>query len=128
MKGRRWTRLPNRWVLWGVAQTSLIPCVLSPAALTQVSQDLLSGVMAWRSRHASPRMCSCAAQVQAVNRRAVLRPAGNRAKEKELFEIQVTVKDIAFGQAVGPLEVQWCDDLHRGDCVRNIGRELRNFL
>ena len=72
-------------------------------------------------------MRSRAAQVEAVHRRAVACPAGQGPHEEELIQAQVTVEDIALGQAVDALEVERGQDLagdHRGRDVRCVLADL----
>jgi hypothetical protein len=50
-------------------------------------------------------MDAAAAQIKIVNRRLVIRPARDRAHEKELVEHQLTVVDVAFGETLDLFEI-----------------------
>ena len=68
------------------------------------------------------RVRAGAAEVEALDRRAVLRVARDRPHEEELLEVQVAVEDVALGQAVGALEVERRQDLPRDDGAGHVGR------
>src|SRR5450432_3453125 len=63
-----------------------------------------------------------AAEIESADRRAILRPAGYRAHEEELLEVELTVKDVAFGEAVGALEIERGEDLAGDDGAGDVGR------
>ena len=69
-----------------------------------------------------PGMGARAAQVEALDRRAVARPAGHRPHEEELLQGQVAVEDVALGQAEPALEVERRQDLRRLAPRRHVGR------
>ena len=60
-------------------------------------------------------MDSAPAQIKVIDRRLVVRPAGNGTHEEELIEHELAVVEIAFGEGVGLFEVEGCDDVRIGD-------------
>src|SRR5687768_8623610 len=68
--------------------------------------DPFGGVLARRAHDATAGMRRRPAHVQAIDRRRVARPAGNRAQEEQLLERQFTLEDVAFGQTEHALDVK----------------------
>src|SRR5207237_1599757 len=63
--------------------------------------------VAARSAHdAAARMRGRSAHPQIANRRRVLRPPGNRAREEQLLERQLALEDVAFREPELALEVE----------------------
>ena len=58
------------------------------------------------------------------NRRAVLRPSGNRPQEQQLLERQLALKDVALAQPPFALEIERSDDLAVQDQRLQIRRVL----
>ena len=73
--------------------------------LEDIGKDLPRRVLAGGAGDAAARMGSGAAQVQPVDRRAVLRPAEDRPHREQLIERRLAVKDVPAGQPVGRLEI-----------------------
>ena len=69
-------------------------------------KHLPRGVVPGRASDPTARMGARSAQIETGNGRPVLGPAGYRAHEEKLIQYQVTVEDIALGQAVGTLEIE----------------------
>src|SRR5580698_1365120 len=88
----------------------------------------MRGVVSRSAGDAAARMRPRAAKIQSGDRRAVLRPSGDRAHEKKLLERKIAVKNISFGQAVRAFQVEWSEHLPRDDGPRYVGRVLRDFL
>ena len=65
----------------------------------------MSGIVTRRAGYAAAWMRAGATQVQAIDGRPVLRPAGQGAHEKQLSHVDVTMKDVAFGNAERILEI-----------------------
>ena len=86
-------------------------CRPARARLAEVAQDLARGVRAGCGHDAAARMVRRAAHVEALDRRAVLRPAGDRAVEQELVEGQLALEDVALGEADLVLDVERRADL-----------------
>ena len=71
-----------------------------------------------------PGCVAGAAHPQVADRRRVLRPAGSRPQEEQLFQRQLALEDIAFGQAELALEIERRQDLAVQDDVADVGRVL----
>ena len=84
------------------------------------TQDGLSGVVPWRAGDAAARVRSGTAHPQPVDRRTVLCPTGQRPHKEHLFERDVAMKNIAFGDAEGLLEIKRCIDAARNDRGRHV--------
>src|SRR6202008_2006716 len=84
-------------------------------------------VVARSACDASTGVSACAAQVEPVYRRAILRPSRNRAHEEKLIERQVTVKNISFGQPVRTLEIERGQNLPGEDRSREVRCVLANL-
>ena len=90
----------------------------------EIARDLGRGQRAGSSVEAGAGMRSRSAQIEVANRRAVPRPAEQRARHEELIERQLAVKDVAARQPVRPLEIERRDDLPRDD--RRLGSRARS--
>src|ERR1700691_4793552 len=84
-------------------------------------------IVAGSAGEASAGMGARAAQVKTGNRGAVLRPSRYWTHKEKLFQPQVAVEDVAFGQTVGALEIERRQYLASENCARNVGSVLRNF-
>jgi hypothetical protein len=62
------------------------------------------------------------AQEEVRDRRVMARPAEHRARDEQLIERQLTVKDVASGQAIVAFEVERRDDLPRDNRPLETGR------
>jgi hypothetical protein len=60
-------------------------------------------------------MRASAAEIQTGDWCSILRPTGDRAHKKKLFQGKVAVKNISFGKAVGAFQIEWSQDLARDD-------------
>src|SRR5262245_9045426 len=78
--------------------------------LPQVFQDLPRRVPAGQPRDAAAGVRAGAAQIESQDRRAVLGPSEDRAREEELIERVLAVEEVAAREAVGRFEVRWRDD------------------
>ena len=65
-----------------------------------------------------------AALIQPLDRRAIVGPAGDGTQKEELFEGELTVEDVALGQAHRLLEIPRCNDL----TVKNDVGQVRYVL
>src|SRR2546421_2426804 len=72
----------------------------SEPATAPVGEDFMRRVVTRRAHHAAAGVCARAAQVERRDRRAVLRPAGQRAHEEELIDRHVAVKNVAAGERI----------------------------
>lgn len=54
-------------------------------------------------------MHAASAEIQSVNGGFVIGPAWDRTHEQELVEHELAVVEVAFGEAVGLLEVEGCE-------------------
>src|SRR6202790_2681980 len=72
-------------------------------------------------------MGSSAAEVEAGDGTAVLRPSSDRTVEKQLFKIEVAVENVAFGESVGAFQIERGENLAGNDGTRDIGRVLGDF-
>src|SRR5215470_1428653 len=59
-----------------------------------------------RTHDSAARMRCRAAHVEPLNRRAVARPACYWSQEEKLFERKLALKDVAFAQAGGALDIE----------------------
>src|SRR5262245_6958290 len=85
------------------AERQSAACRPGPRAL----QDLPPRVVARRARHAAARVRPRAAQEQARDRRRVARPSRYRPQREQLVQPKIAVEDVAAGQRVLPLEIEW---------------------
>src|SRR4051812_26652895 len=67
-----------------------------------------------------------AAHVQIADRRAVLRPSRGGPEKEELFERQLTLKDVAFRESKLPLDVERRQHLAMKNDVADVRRVLGN--
>src|SRR5262245_30365586 len=65
-----------------------------------------------------------AAHVKMTYGRPVLGPTGRRTQEEKLLESQLALKDVAFGEAETPLDIERCEDLPVQNDVAQIRRVL----
>src|SRR5262249_39447369 len=100
----------------------------SQAARSPVSQNLTGGIMAGSTGHASARVRACSAEVKAADRSSILRPSRDRAHKEQLFQPEIAMKDVAFGQPVSALEVKWRKHLAGNDGIGHVGRILGDLL
>ena len=63
------------------------------------------GIAPGQPHYATARMRTGAADIEAGDRRAVLRDAGDRADHKELIEGEVPMMPMAAGDAEFPLDI-----------------------
>src|SRR5712671_2021513 len=82
-----------------------LPGELAREALPEVPQDLARAVVARRAGHAAARMRARAAEIESLDRAAVVGVAQKRARRPELIEGERAVEDIAAHQAEIALEV-----------------------
>src|SRR6185437_14979223 len=76
-----------------------------------VAEDGMRCIMAGRAGDTAARMRARSAQVQALERHAIIRRADHRPRAEQLVEAHLAVKDIAADQAETPLKVQRRVDL-----------------
>ncbi len=74
------------------------------------------------------RMGSGSAEIETIDGRAVLRPTRNGSHKEELLETKVAVKNVAFGQSVGALQIERSQHLSSDDCTGDVRRVFGNFL
>src|SRR5688572_13937275 len=70
-----------------------------------IGEDAARRVVTGCAGHAAPGVSAGAAQVQAVERRRIARMGRHGAHEEELIWPQVTVKDVALGDAGHILQI-----------------------
>jgi hypothetical protein len=88
----------------------------------------MRGVVAGSTGDAAAGMSSGAAEIETGDGSAVLRPSSHGAVEKQLFETEVAVENIAFGQSVGAFQIERGENLACDNGTRNIGRVLGDFI
>src|ERR1700678_1072992 len=93
-----------------------------------IAQRTMRGVVSRRAGHSAAWVCTCSTQIKSIDRRPVLRPAGDGAHEKKLLEREIAVKNVAFGEAVGTFKVERREHLPRDDRTRHVGRVLADLL
>jgi hypothetical protein len=54
-------------------------------------------IVSGRPRNTAAGMRARSAEVQSINRRAILRPSRHRTIKEKLLKIKIAVKDISFG-------------------------------
>ena len=54
-------------------------------------------------------------QIQIIDRRLVIRPAGDRTHEQELIQHELPMVDIPFGEAVGSFKIKRRDEVRVRD-------------
>ena len=59
-------------------------------------------------------------EIEALNGRLVLRPAGNWTHEEKLLQRQIPVKNVSFGQSIHTLEIQGRKHLPCDDCAGHV--------
>src|SRR5262245_53652909 len=100
----------------------------STSSAPPVREDLARRVVARRAGDAAPRMCAGAAEVEPVHRRAVARPARDRAHEEELVQHQVAVEDVPLGEPGGALQVERSEHVPGLDRARDVRRVTADRL
>src|SRR5262245_473794 len=100
------------------------------AAGAPPSSDLFENLFRRQSTRtaveAGPGVSAGPAQEEVRDRSAMPRPPEHRARDEQLIERQLTVKDVAFGQAIVAFEVERRDDLPRDDRPIETRRIPRN--
>ena len=71
----------------------------------QVAEDLLGRVFAAGAEHAAAGVARRAAKIQALNRRAMVGPAGDGAEAEQLVGAHRSLHDVAAGDAERAFEV-----------------------
>src|SRR4029453_17279380 len=71
--------------------------------------------------HSNAWMSTVTAEKQVTNRRTVARPAEHGSRDEELIERELTMKDLASGQAVGSFQIERRNDLSRHNRVFEAG-------
>src|SRR2546425_3990279 len=61
------------------------------------------------------------AHIKVVDRRAVVGPSGDGAKEKELFQRKLALKNVALGEPEFALEIKRSENLAADDDVFDVG-------
>src|SRR5262245_50004737 len=89
------------------------------------SEDLERSVAAWRPHDAAARMGGRPAHEEVLDRRPILSPARHRPKEQQLFERELTLKDVALGQTPLALQIERRHDLTMDDEGFEIRRIFR---
>src|SRR4051812_897653 len=79
-------------------------------------------------RHSTPGMRSCPAKIKPIYRGSILRPSWYRAHEKELFQPQVAVKDVALGQPIGSFQIKGREYLPSQYGAGDVGSILSNLF
>src|SRR5262245_19076926 len=100
--------------------------LVATAVVAARAQDLAGGVAAAGSHHAAARVRARAAQVEAFDRRAVARPAGNRSQEEDLVRRDLAVEDVPAGEPEALLEVEGREHLAVHDRAAEVRRVLRD--
>src|SRR5207302_3310932 len=72
-----------------------------------VAQNLTRGIVPRQTGHPAAGMCARAAHVEALERPAVIAMSKHRPGGEKLIERQLTVKDVAIGQAKLAFQIQW---------------------
>src|SRR5205085_5408544 len=85
-------------------------------------QDRHGGVAPRGSHDAAARMRARAALVKTADRRAISRPGGRGTQEEHLLQAELTLEDIALGEADDALDVGRSDDLPMNDRSGQIRR------
>ena len=93
---------------------------------TNVRHEPQCGVSAWRPHDAATGVGRRAAEIEPLDWRAIVRPAWRRSQEKQLFERELSLKDVAFGEPELALEVERRQHLPVEDAVPDVRREPRN--
>src|SRR3954471_7276735 len=93
------------------------------SVLAEVLEDPFRGKLPGRTHHAPAGMGSGAALVVAVNRGAVLAPAGSRPEEVHLWREELPGEDVPLGQPDLPLDIERRDDLAMEDQVAEAREE-----
>src|SRR5467141_5263919 len=76
-----------------------------------VFQDLSRGVVARSARDSPTRVRAGSAEVQALDRSSVARPARDGAEDERLVQGHLPVVDVALRQAEPLFQVDRCEDL-----------------
>src|ERR671939_1292253 len=71
-----------------------------------IFQEFQSRIASGRAHDPAARMRRRAAHVKIPDGRAILRPARRRPQEEELFEGELSLKDVAFGEAELALQIE----------------------
>src|ERR1017187_7664869 len=69
-------------------------------------QHFFRAVIPRSPHHASARMRARTAEIEALNRRAVARPAGYRTHHEHLVQAHLAVENVAAGDAETPFQVE----------------------
>src|SRR4051812_29474290 len=117
-----WSLGIGGWELEFESSTRLLSALLIPPA-GSIPDDHARGVCAVRAADAATGMRAGAAQIEAGDRRAVLRPAEQRAHDVQLIERHLAVMDVAAREAVRRLEFGRRDGL-RGEYERRQSRRV----
>ena len=83
----------------------------------RIFQNFERGEAAGRAHDAAAGMGGGAAHVEILDGRAIARPAGDGPQEEKLLERKFSLKNIAFGEAGGALDIERRDDLLADDDV-----------
>src|SRR4029077_2937084 len=102
-------------------------CAFLEAAFLPVAQSLLRGIVPGSPGHSAAGMRARSAQVESIDRSAILRPARYRPHEEQLLQRQIAVKNISLREAIGPLQIQRCQHLAGDDGSGNVGGILANL-
>src|SRR4029079_13241023 len=73
--------------------------VTNTSTLPRLTQDAERRIPTRRSHDSAARVRRRSAHPQILNRCLVLRPSRHRAREEQLLERQLSLKDVALGQA-----------------------------
>src|SRR3990170_3942237 len=90
-----------------------------------VLQDLPRRVVSRRAHDAASGMGSRSAEVQVLDRRAILGPARDRPEEEELVRRELAVEDVPAREAELPLQIQRRQYLAVEDRLGQVRREVR---
>src|SRR2546421_735332 len=105
---------------WMGSSGSAAAAERSPRSVPRQEQP--RSVVAWRACDPAAGVRPGPTQKQAADRGRVARPAGYRSERKQLVQAQIAVEDVAAGQAVFPLQVEWREGVHVLDRGADVGR------
>ena len=98
--------------------------ILITASLLQIPQNLRRRQLARRAHDAAAGVRAGAALVVALDRRAVLVPAGRGAEKVHLRPHKLPGEDVALAQPHGALDVQRRDHLAMQNEITKVGKEF----
>ena len=94
----------------------------------EVTQDLPSGIVAWRTGDAASRMASRSAQIETRDRTSIIRVTQQRTRREDLPQIERSVENIAADKSECSLKVERGKDLARQHRAPKVRRMIINRL